>query len=538
MASLNGLLLLASAVLLVGLLLNRWWSQRGLPILILFLLIGGILGIIFNISLTEQTVDLIEPIASVFFIFIMFYGGFSINWLMGRTMVKTATLLASMGVFLTFGALALFNIYVLKLPVIIALLTAAVLSPTDATSVFYILKFHNLSLSKGAAPTLEMESGSNDPFGYMVLAIIIQWYQGTVSGAGIAGMLIVQVGIALLIGFIASKIFDFLLNTEFTGFDNAEILILFALVVVSYSATEMFGGNGYLGVFIMGLIIGSENFHNKYEVIHFFEGLTDLMQLVLFTLIGLVVSWQPLVQNLLPAIGIFVVLTLVIRPAAMWILLHNNPVLTRAAKIVVAWAGLRGASALILTMISMSQIGFLSQDFFHIVFIITFLSLLVQGSMLPVVATKAGGIDEKENLITTFADFRESLDVQIIEIDITPSHEWANTYVKDTQLLSDLLILLITHNDKTEVARGDVLIQPGDKVYLAAPPLITDQEIHLQTIYIHRHHPWIDQEIGQVVSMKDRMILALVRDEHYIIPNGRTQIKERDRLIVYIPIRS
>ena len=223
---------------------------------------------------------------SVALLFIMFYGGFGTNVRSARPVAAQAVLLSSVGTVLTAGLVGVFCHFVLGVALWESFLIGAVISSTDAASVFSVLRSRHLNLKYHTASLLEVESGSNDPFSYMLTTIVLSVMHGGSSGGQFAAMLAAQIGYGVLFGVVLALAARWVLGRfRFSaGFDAAFAV---AVALLSYVLPEMLGGNGYLSVYLTGMILGNSRIPNKSGLLHFFDAATALMQMVLFFLLGL-----------------------------------------------------------------------------------------------------------------------------------------------------------------------------------------------------------------------------------------------------------
>ena len=234
----------------------------------------GIVGIYFD------NYELASDICSIALIFIMFYGGFGTNWKMAKPIAVQSILMSSLGVVITAGLTGLFSSIVFKTSLLEGLLIGAVIASTDAAAVFAILRSQKLNLKGSIASILEIESGSNDPFAYMLTIIIL----GLMSNQGygsIVPMLLNQIIVGILASIVLAKLSVYLLRNVMFEIEGFYPIFITAIAILSYSLSEYFGGNGYLSVYITGIIIGNSKIPHKKSIFQFFDGVSWLMQNVL-----------------------------------------------------------------------------------------------------------------------------------------------------------------------------------------------------------------------------------------------------------------
>lgn len=274
------LMIICSLVLLICITSTKILYKFGVPILLIFIVLGmffgsdGIVGIYFD------NYELASDICSIALIFIMFYGGFGTNWKMAKPIAVQSILMSSLGVVITAGLTGLFSSIVFKTSLLEGLLIGAVIASTDTAAVFAILRSQKLNLKGSIASILEIESGSNDPFAYMLTIIIL----GLMSNQGygsIVPMLLNQIIVGILASIVLAKLSVYLLRNVMFEIEGFYPIFITAISILSYSLSEYFGGNGYLSVYITGIIIGNSKIPHKKSIFQFFDGVSWLMQNVL-----------------------------------------------------------------------------------------------------------------------------------------------------------------------------------------------------------------------------------------------------------------
>ena len=275
-------------ILLVSISMNKISTKIGIPAVLAFILFGMFLGMSGLIKDFDFAFDSAETVCSLALIFIMFFGGFGTNWKEARKTAVPSVLLSTLGVVSTGVITGLFCFLALHMPIAESMLIGAVLSSTDAATVFSILRSRSLSLKYNTASILELESGSNDPIAYTMTAIFISVLQGSASAGSISYMIFAQivyglgigVGIAVVGVFIAKRMNP---NTG-AGF---RMMFFLAFAMLAYGVPVAVGGNGYLSVYIVGIIMGNAKLKGTADVMNFFDGVTALMQILIFFLLGM-----------------------------------------------------------------------------------------------------------------------------------------------------------------------------------------------------------------------------------------------------------
>ena len=432
-------LILIGIIILMCIWLNNVSSRIGIPTLLAFIVLGMVFGNNGLIPLHLDDYDFAKETCTVALIFIMFYGGFGTRWESARPIVSEATLLASLGVVLTAGLTGLFCHFALRWGWEESFLLGSVVSSTDAASVFSILRSKRLGLRNNTAPLLEMESGSNDPMSYMLTALMLSILKGTASGGIIVWMLFAQITFGAGCGFVIAKYASWVLERVKIKGEGYDSLFILAVAVLSYAIPNLIGGNGYLSAYIVGIMLGNSEFPGKKALVNFFDGLTGLMQVLIFFLLGLLARPANLHSAILPALTIFVFMLLVSRPLAVSSILTPFRKYSLKQQSLISFVGLRGAASIVFAIMATVDPAPFEQDIFCIVLV----SISFQGSLIPWVAKKLDMLDAGSNVMKTFNDYSEGTQMQFGSIEITPGSKWEGKMVKDLDLPGNMLIALV-----------------------------------------------------------------------------------------------
>lgn len=322
--------------------------------------------------------------------------------------------------------------YVLHMTLKEGMLLGAVVGSTDAASVFSILRSKQLNLKDGTASILEVESGSNDPVAYMMTMIILSWM--SLSNQNIVWMLIKQIGVGFLFGIGVGVLAVWSLKHIEFEIEGMDTILMIALVLFAYAGSVLLGRNGYLSVYLQGIIIGNQKFDHKVVLIHFFDGINHLAQILIFFLLGLLVFPSQLLGIVGSAILVFIGLTFIARPIATFLLLLPFRASLKQ-KTLIAFSGLRGAASIVFAiMVTVSSV-YTKSD----VFCVALISVTFQGLLLPVVAERLDMVLRKEG------------DGRI------------GCQIKDLPKMEERMIALIRREDgSTVIPKGETVIQKGD----------------------------------------------------------------------------
>jgi cell volume regulation protein A len=294
---------------------------------------------------------------------------------------------------------------------------------------------------------------------------------------------------------------------------------------------EKLGGNGYLSSYIFGIIIGNQYLKNKRVLINFFDGLTGLVQICIFFLLGLLAFPSQMPQIMFVAFCITIFLTFIARPVAIFTIL--KPLGCDMNQIaLVSFAGIRGASAIVFAIIATVNPAYLKNDIFHIVFCIVLFSIAFQGTLLPYVAKKLKMIDEDDDVLKTFTDYQEENAIQLIRLPISNNHPWISLKVKELELPPQMLVVTIIKMNKAIIPNGNTTVECGDIVLITAPGYQGYINVEVSEIKINSSHDWNQKQIHSIKIDSNSLIAIIKRGNNIIVPNGNTIINEDDTLVM------
>lgn len=525
-------LIAAACIMLVCVFLNRITDKVGIPILLAFILLGMLLGSDGIWKIAFSNFRFAEQVCSVALIFIMFYGGFGTNWKQARPVAVEAAVLSTVGVVLTAGITGVFCYLVLKMGLMESLLLGSVISSTDAASVFSILRSKKLGLKDNTDSLLEMESGSNDPCSYMLTVVMLTVMAGNASPGQVIWMVFAQFvfGILIALGMAAFALWT--LRRFRFGTAGFDMVFVTAVALLSYGAASFIGGNGYLSVYIVGIILGNSKIENKMTLVPFFDGVTGLMQMTVFFLLGLLSfpSRLPSVAGVALVVALF--LTFVARPLSVFLLMA--PFAARSQqKVLVSFAGLRGAASIVFAIMAAVSDAYVKDDIFHIVFCIVLLSIAFQGTLIPWAAKRLDMIDAELDVRRTFTDYVDEAPVQFVELPIGPGHAWAGKKISELGLVRDLLIVLILRDGENLIPGGDTELREGDRAVISGPAYRDEHGVHLLERTIGKGDMHTGMLLSEYSEDPDELVVLIRRGEDTVIPRGDTVLKVGDVLVIH-----
>lgn len=532
----NLALFISALIALACISFSKISSKLGLPTLLIFMLIGMFFGSEGLIGLPFSNFALAEEICTIGLIFIMFYGGFGTSWKFARPYAFQASVLSSAGTIITAVVVAACAYYLLNLKPLEAFLLGAVISSTDAASVFNILRSRKLNLKRGLAPLLEIESGSNDPFAYLLTFVAILLLSSTLSIANTALMVLQQISFALIIGaaigFAACKILEYV---SF-GNDGSDTIFIVSVALLSFALPSLVGGNGYLSVYLAGIIIGNSHIAHKIELVHFFDGLTALSQMLIFFLFGLLCFPSRLNLTLIPGIIVMLCLTFLARPLAMSLLLKPFGRSWKELCFVSA-AGLRGAASMVFAIMAIVQLNKaaspLNFDLFHTVFWVVIFSIALQGSVIAILAQRLDLVDDSESVMKTFTDYAEEEDFHLVELMVQAQSPWDKKKLQDIKLPYQALAVLLKRGEETIIPQGSTELLAGDIILMNCPQASSGvQDLELSEVVLGKHHPWINHLISELDLSPHALIVLIKRGDESISPKADIRLLRGDKLVI------
>ena len=528
----NGYLILIGTVIAICVLLNRFAQRLPIPSLLIFIALGMCFGVNGIVGIPFDDYQISEQICSVCLLFVMFYGGFGTNLKAARPAAAKAVVLSTVGVVATAGLVGVFVHFALKLEWLESFLIGSVIASTDAASVFSVLKTQKLDLKDHTASLLEIESGSNDPFSYMLTVLFVSLLQGESISvpALLANQILVGAAAGLLIGYAA--VF-FLKKCDFY-MEQGKTIFVFAAAVLAYALPSVFGGNGYLSVYLCGIYMGNASLSDKRDLVHFFDAVTGIAQMMIFFLLGLLVTPSELPETFLPALLIMLFLTFIARPLAAGILLA--PMGSGLRQIgVVSWAGLRGVASIVFAIYAVLGEIELHYNLFNLVFCIVILSLGIQGTLLPRVSSVLDMIDRNQDVRRTFNDYQEDNDVSFVKLHVSAGHRMAGKALKELPLAPDFLAALLLRGKENLVPNGETVVEEGDLLILAAEQFEDRENLSMSEICLDKNSKWAGKSLSEIRLPKGSLIVLIVliqREGKTLIPGGSTVLQAGDCLAV------
>ncbi|MGI6616853.1 MAG: potassium/proton antiporter [Saccharofermentanales bacterium] len=525
------ILIVIAVIVMMSVLLSVASDKSGIPMLLFFIVFGMVIGETMPIMPTNAF-EIANKVCSIALIFIMFYGGFGTSWRAAKPVAGKALILASFGVFLTAAITGIFVHFVIGFPLIESLLLGSVIGSTDAASVFSILRRRKLSLKDSTDSLLEMESGSNDPFSYILTIVCLALLVEGISPGQAFLTLFLQVSVGVAVGAVISIAIVFFIrkNIFFKGGGNEVFTI--AIALLGYALAELLSGNGYLSVYIIGIVLGNQDFKSKRDLVAFFEGINMLAQITIFFILGLLSDVRSIISVFPIALAIMAFMTLISRPVSVFGLMAFMPNSSLQQKIVVSWAGIRGAASIVFSIVAVSSVE-LHYDLFHIIFTIVLLSLAIQGGLLPTVAIRTNMYDPHGDVMRTFTDYEDEKNVQFVATEIYEGHPWIGKALKDVFLPQDIRVTIVERDDEQFIPDGETVIELNDGLILSA--LHYKEKLgnfSLRERVVKKDDRFDNKYIRDIKLRKNERVILLERNGDIIIPTGDVQMREDDIIVI------
>ena len=470
----ENILLIGSILLFVSIVVGKTGYRFGVPALLLFLLVGMLFGSD-GLGLQFHNAKIAQFIGMVALSVILFSGGMDTKFKEIRPILSPGIVLSTVGVFLTALFTGLFIWYLsgmswtnIHFPLITSLLLASTMSSTDSASVFAILRSQKMNLKHNLRPMLELESGSNDPMAYMLTIVLIQFIQSDGMGTGnIIGSFIIQFLVGAAAGYILGKLAILILNK--INIDNQSLypILLLSFVFFTFAITDLLRGHGYLAVYIAGMMVGNHKITFRKEIATFMDGLTWLFQIIMFLMLGLLVNPHEMIEVAVVALLIGVFMIVIGRPLSVFLCLLPFRKITLKSRLFVSWVGLRGAVPIIFATYPVVANVEGSNMIFNIVFFITIVSLIVQGTSVSFVARLLHLSTPLEKTGNDFGvELPEEIDTDLSDMTITMEMLNEADTLKDMNLPKGTLVMIVKRGDEFLIPNGTLKLHVGDKLLL------------------------------------------------------------------------
>ena len=464
-------ILAAAGLLIAGVLASKTSSRFGVPSRLLFLVLGMLAGSDGIVGIEFDDFELARSFGIIALAYILFSGGLGTRYADIRPVLGPGVALASVGVVITAGLLGGVASVLLDLPIEEGLLLGAVIASTDAAAVFSILRSRGVRINERLGSMLELESGSNDPAAvFLTVAIITVITEGETDPIQIVGSFVLEMGLGAVAGYLLARGAVVTINRLNLDYDGLYPVMTFGFVLLTLEGVTWMGGSGFLATYVAGVTLAHHDYLHKRSLIRFHDAIAWLMQISVFVLLGLLVYPSRLADVVIPALATAAVLMFIARPIA--VLLTLLPFRAPLADIrFVSWVGLRGATPIILATFPVAA-GVPDADrLFDVVFFVVLASVLVQGTTIPLAASRLGLASPTSKAART-ASFDTVITgdegPQLHEIMVEPHASAIGRPLVDLALPHGVLIVLVRRGPTSFIPQGGTVIETDDQLLVAA----------------------------------------------------------------------
>lgn len=462
--------LIGSVLLIISLFTSKTSARFGIPTLIFFLLVGILAGSEGIGKIDFEDAGLAQVLGVVALNFILFSGGLDTRLESIKPIIWRGISLSTLGILVTAGTVGIFIHAISDFTLAEGLLLGSIVSATDASAVFSIIRTRNIGLKGFIRPTLELESGSNDPMAYILTVSItafiahgdMTWYQLLLS-------FLLQMAVGAVSGYVLGRLMVWVINRIALDTEGLYPVLVMAFIFFCYSFTHLIHGNGFLAIYLAGLVLGNSNFIHKKSLIRFYDGQAWLMQIIMFLTLGLLVFPSHIYPIMWLGLLVSMVLIFVARPLAVFISLAFFDIRLRE-KLFISWVGLRGAVPIVFATFPMLEHINKASKIFHLVFFISTTSVLIQGTTLPIVAKwlkliVPARVKRKSALDLELSD---SLKSELVEIIIPAENHVIGKSIVQLDIPPTAFIVLLSRESKYLQPSGSTILAEGDKLLVLA----------------------------------------------------------------------
>lgn len=469
MSGLDTYLFVIASLLILCAVASKATGWLGIPTLVVFLVIGmlsgseGIGGVEFEDAVAAQTLGIIA------LCYILFSGGLDTKWKSIRPVLKEGVALSTLGVLLTFCFVGTFVHWGLGIELLPSFLIGAIISSTDAGAVFTVLRSKSIHLKGHLKPALELESGSNDPMAVFLTTMILQVMRmpESLNALDAVSLFLQQMLIGSMVGIVLAGITVWLFSKVKLEIEGLYLVISLAVVLLIYSSAQSLNGNGFLAVYLAGLLMGNQKFVLKKTLTVMHDGVSWLMQSAMFLTLGLLIFPSRIMGVADHGVLVSAFMILIARPAAVFITLSFSQFSLRE-KLLISWVGLRGSVPVIMATYPLVAGVPMAEHIFNVVFFVALTSLVLQGTSINFVSKLLGLHSDLPpkviNHPTTEGDLRD-----LVMVDVPQKSPIAGKMIIEMNLDEhDVLIVAIERNGQVIIPRGSTVVEPGDRMSVMA----------------------------------------------------------------------
>ena len=466
------IILLAAILIILGILSSKLSARLGLPVLVLFLMVGMLAGEDGPGGIVFDNAQIAHALGSLALAIILFDGGLQTPIASIKQVWKPASVLATLGVLVTAMITGAAAAYILDVSLLYGLLIGAIVGSTDAAAVFSLLRNAGIHINPRLKATLEIESATNDPMAiFLTVGLLEVMVKGLEPETGLLMLFIQQMGIGSAVGLAAGWLSVRIINRIHLTTSGLYPVMVAAFGLLSFGVAANLGGSGFLAIFIAGVVIGNSRFVFQRSTFLFHDGLAWLGQIVMFVFLGLLINPSSLLDVWQEGLMIAIVLTLIARPLSVIPVLKIFGFNAREITLV-SWVGLRGSVPIILAIYPLIYGLPGASLIFSVVFFVVLISATIQGSTLPWVA-RALGLTEPPPAtpaatleITALGD----VDADIVEYQLGDTSRASGRRLSQMALPDGTVVAMITRGNNVIPPRGSTFLYAGDHLFIVMKP--------------------------------------------------------------------
>lgn len=466
------LILLAAVLILIGIASSKLSARLGLPVLVLFLLIGMLAGDSRLGGISFNSPGAAHALGTLALAIILFDGGLQTPIASIKMVWKPAVLLATVGVLGTAAVTGVAAAYVLDLPLMEGLLLGAIVGSTDAAAVFALLRNAGIHIRERLKATLEIESGSNDPMAiFLTVGLLEILVNDMQPGVGLLQMFLLQMGVGSAVGLGVGWASVKIINRIQLVASGLYPVLVAACGLLAFGLAANLNGSGFLAIFLAGVVIGNSRFVFQRSTFLFHDGLAWLSQITMFVVLGLLINPASLFEVWLEGLIIAAVLVLVARPLAVVPILALSGFNKREITLV-SWVGLRGSVPIILAIFPLIFGLPGAALIFNVVFFVVLISATIQGSTLPLVARKLGLTEKPPAAPAATLEITALSDVEadIVEYTLGANGRAVGRRLSQMALPDGTVVAMITRKKQVIPPRGSTALLAGDHLFVVLSP--------------------------------------------------------------------
>jgi cell volume regulation protein A len=468
---------------LLSLFATKASGRLGVPALLVFLVIGMLAGVDGVGGIHFEDAWLSQSMGVVALAFILFVGGLETHWLGIRKIIWRGLSLSTIGSLSSAILVGLFLTYVVGgFSFLEAILFGAIVASTDAAAVFAVLRTNNVQLKGSLSEVVELESGSNDPMAvFLTSAIIGLLVDSNASVMALLPSFFIEMTVGAVMGYLLGRAIVYIINRMRLEHEGLYPVLTFALALLAYSLPSALHGNGFLAVYVAGVVVGNHKFFHKRSLVRFHSGLGWLMQIMMFLTLGLQVVPRELLPVIPKGLSVSAFLVFAARPASVFLSLSRSSLGWRE-KLMISWMGLRGAVPIVLATFPLLAGISQADTIFNLVFFTVVVSVLVQGTTIPLLARwlklDVPTSRKTQHAVQHGPAINER--AQMTEV-LVPYHSgMVGEPVMMLVLPEDAFVMLISREEGTLVPSGRTRIEAGDVLMvLATPEALHELEMRL-----------------------------------------------------------